>query len=199
MLRVDNGGPWGSCNDLPPQLALWFIGLGVRMHWNPPRQPQQNGVIERTHGVALCWGEPKQCRSVREFQTRIDHEDSVQREMYRAINGRSRMAAYPELRHSDRTYTLAWEQRHWDWNRVLEHLSEYVVARRVDCSGKIGHYGGQLYVGHMHKGTLVYVQFDPDRVEWVINASDGRHLRSLPAKLKPRAVRTLSIRPRRPR
>jgi hypothetical protein len=27
--RVDNGVPWGSWGDLPTDLALWLIGLGV--------------------------------------------------------------------------------------------------------------------------------------------------------------------------
>ena len=198
MLRVDNGVPWGSWSDLPPQLALWVIGLGVKMHWNTPYRPQQNGVIERTHGVALSWGEPARCHSVNEFQTRIDHEDNVQREVYPALDGLPRIQAYPELRHSGRRYSLKWEERHWDWDRVRAHLSEYVVERRVDCSGKIGHYGGQLYVGHMHRGTQVCVQFDPDREEWIISDRDGRQLRSLPAALTAHSVRTLTLQPRKP-
>ena len=28
-LRLDNGHPWGSARDLPPELALWLVGLGV--------------------------------------------------------------------------------------------------------------------------------------------------------------------------
>ena len=38
-LRIDNGAPWGSAGD-PTDLALWLIGLGVAMDWNPPRPPQ---------------------------------------------------------------------------------------------------------------------------------------------------------------
>src|SRR5438067_1877559 len=39
-LRVDNGAPWGGWNDLPTDLALWLIGLGVDLTWNPPARPQ---------------------------------------------------------------------------------------------------------------------------------------------------------------
>jgi hypothetical protein len=28
-VRVDNGYPWGTPRDLPSELALWLIGLGV--------------------------------------------------------------------------------------------------------------------------------------------------------------------------
>src|SRR5260370_700151 len=44
MLRVDNGGPWGSAGDWPPELALWLIGLGLEVPWNDAHTPQQNGV-----------------------------------------------------------------------------------------------------------------------------------------------------------
>ena len=60
-LRVDNGSPWGSWSDLPPPLALWLVGLGLRLLWNPPRRPQANGVVERSHGVAQAWAEPRRC------------------------------------------------------------------------------------------------------------------------------------------
>jgi transposase InsO family protein len=49
-LRVDNGSPWGLKSGLPPDLALWLIGLGVGLSWIPPRPPQSNGKVERCHG-----------------------------------------------------------------------------------------------------------------------------------------------------
>jgi hypothetical protein len=194
MLRVDNGAPWGSCNDLPPQLALWVIGLGIDMHWNTPRRPQENGVIERSQGLAVCWGEPKQCSTPRQFQQRINHEDYLQRERHRVIQGKSRLAAYPELKTPERAYSYRWEQTHWDWPRVLQHLSTYAVTRQVDCSGKIGHYGRQLYVGTLHKGTTVYVQFDPDQIAWLITNTQGTQLRVIPAQLTRASIQTLSLR-----
>lgn len=193
MVRVDNGVPWGSCNDLPPQLALWIIGLGVDMHWNAPRRPQQNGVVERSQGLAARWAEPKQHLTIREFQKRIDHEDYLQRERLRAIEGQTRWDAYPELKSGGRTYSYRWEQTHWDWNRVRQHLSLYYAPRRVDCSGKIGHYGSQLYVGAMHKGLTVYVQFNPAQVTWLITDVQGRQLREVRAQLTANAVRTQTV------
>jgi transposase InsO family protein len=50
--RVDNGVPWGSSGDLPPDLVLWLLGLGVETVTNPPRRPQDNGVVERSQGPA---------------------------------------------------------------------------------------------------------------------------------------------------
>jgi hypothetical protein len=192
-LRVDNGAPWGSCNDLPPQLALWVIGLGIDVHWNTPCRPQENGVIERSQGLVTRWGEPQQCQTVRQFQQRIDHEDLVQRERHRAIQRQPRLVAYPALKVRKRTYSRQWEQRSWDWLRVRQHLSHYAVARQVDCCGKIGHFGTKLYVGTLHKGLTVYVQFDPDQIAWIISNLEGTELRKIPAALTAHNVRQLTV------
>jgi len=193
-LRVDNGAPWGSWSDLPTALALWLIGLGIEMLWNTPRRPQENGVIERSQGLAAAWAEPSHCRTLRQLQLRLHHEDRLQREVYPSLQGQSRLAVFPELRHSGRNYSKRWEQRNWDWPRVLAHLSGYCVQRRVDQSGKIGLYHDKLYVGTMHKARDVYLQFDPDRCEWLVSDRQGRQLRAVPAtQWTPSAVRRLQV------
>ena len=90
QLRVDNGKPWGSWSDLPPALALWLIGLGIELVWNPPRQPQYNGVVERSQGTAKRWAEPERCATVAELQERLRADDALQREHYPFQGGRSR-------------------------------------------------------------------------------------------------------------
>jgi len=79
-LRVDNGPPWGSAGDLPTDMALWVLGLGVQMIWNPPRQPRHNGVVERFQGVGQCWLEPTSCSSPGQWQRKANWLDRVQRE-----------------------------------------------------------------------------------------------------------------------
>src|SRR5437867_1687238 len=86
IIRVDNGSPWGSAGDLPPEFALWLVGLGIDMLWNPPRRPQDNGIVERGQGVAKNWAEPHLCRSVAHLQRRMNEEDLVQREKYPSIS-----------------------------------------------------------------------------------------------------------------
>src|SRR4051794_5341586 len=84
-IRVDNGTPWGSAGDLPTDLALWLIGLGVEMIWNPPRRPQANGVVERSQGTGKRWAEPATCRDVTELQGRLDEQDEIQRRDYPSV------------------------------------------------------------------------------------------------------------------
>jgi hypothetical protein len=175
-IRVDNGNPWGSWGDLPTPWALWLIGLGIGMIWNPPRRPQDNGVVERSQGVARNWAEPDRCRSPAELQRRLDEEDRVQREFYPHGSFGSRLEAYPGLAHSGRPYSAAWEREHWSWERVLAHLSEVMVRRQVDRCGKIGLYHDKLYVGTVNRGREVVVQFDAGACQWVISDPSGAEL-----------------------
>jgi hypothetical protein len=175
--RVDNGGPWGSAGDLPPDLALWLLGLDLDMHWNDPHTPEQNGVVERSQGTGKRWAEPGRCDSPEELQRRLQEMDAIQREAYPSIAGQSRTEAFPDLKHSGRRYSMAWERRHWDHRRVLMHLAGYAVPRRVDKNGDVSLYHRPRYVGIRHRGRQIYVLVDPERVEWVFTDNEGRQLR----------------------
>jgi transposase InsO family protein len=178
--RVDNGVPWGSSGDLPTDLSLWLIGLGIGMIWNPPRSPQDNGVVERSQGTAKRWAEPQTCSSPEELQGRLDRMDVIQRAEYPSIGGRSRLEAFPGLKHSGRGYTSAWEESSWNLSMVYEHLSGYAVSRRVDVSGKTSIYNRYYYVGIIHKEKSVFVMLDPEVGEWVFTDERGQQLRRRP-------------------
>lgn len=180
-LRVDNGSPWGSWNNLPTDFALWLIGLGIDMIWNPPAQPQDNGTVERSQGTGKRWAEPKCCSTVEELQTRLAEMDQIQREEYPIQDGCSRMELYPQLRHSGRVYTAQWEKRNWSLERVFDHVAGYAVTRRVDKTGQIKLHNRNLYIGVLHAGKTVYVMFDPQLREWIIADEERRELRRKPA------------------
>jgi hypothetical protein len=198
-IRVDNGAPWGSTGDWPPVLALWLIGLGVGVVWNPPRRPQANGVVERSQGTAKRWAEPAQCDSVAELQQRLDEADAAQRESYPYVNGRSRLAVWPGLADAGRPYDATGEASAWQLRRVLDHLSGYAVVRRVDCCGKVSLYDRLRYVGTAQAGKRVVVQFDPERIEWLFEDEAGRQVRRQPAEeMAAERIRHLWTEPRNP-
>src|SRR5262249_5087730 len=174
----DNGKPWGSWNDLPPALALWLIGLGIDVVWNDPRRPQQNGVVERAQGTGKRWAEPHACQSVAELQGRLDEDDALQRERYPLPSGRSRREVFAGLTHSGRSYAAADEAGRWDLRRVRERLAGYAVPRQVDRQGKVSVYNRNLYVGVVHAGKQVCVQYDPQQEQWLISDAAGRELRT---------------------
>ena len=180
-LRVDNGSPWGSRGDLPTDLELWGLGLVVGVDPNPPRRPQDNGVVERSQGTGKRWCEPWTCDSPEELQARLDEMDEIQRREYPMADGRSRWETFPGLAHSGREYTRGWEEVHWSLERVKEGLAGYAVRRRVDSCGKISVYNRRYYVGVMHRFKTIYVMFDPERTEWVVADEEGRQLSRQPA------------------
>jgi hypothetical protein len=195
---VDNGTPWGSKGDLPTDLALWLLGCGVGVGWDPPRQPQRNGVVERFQGVARAWGEPQTCASAAALQRRLDRLDRLQREEYPRRDGRSRLQAYPQLAHAERAYSAGWERRHWSLAAVREHLAGYAVPRRVDRKGLVSVYNRNHYVGRAYAGAVVYVRLDPQAGTWLFSDEHGRPLREKPAVELTRArIQALTVSPRR--
>jgi hypothetical protein len=196
--RVDNGVPWGSSGDLPPDLALWLLGIDVGITPNPPRHPQDNGVVERSQGTGKRWAEPGACADAQELQQRLREMDLIQREEYPSLNGRSRLEAYPELKHSGRAYSRAWERKHWSLDLVLAHLAGYAVPRKVDKSGTVSLYNANHYVGKLHVGKLVYVMLDPQRREWIFADDKGQQLRTQPAEqICRQRIETLTVTNRR--
>jgi hypothetical protein len=193
-LRVDNGSPWGSTGELPTELALWVIGLGVAMHWNSPRRPQENGVVERSQGTSQRWCEPWTCDTAAELAGRLSRMDRLYRESYPYRDRLARMEYYPGLKHSGRPYRRESEAALWCWSRVAEHVSGYLLERQVDRSGLVSLYNRGHYVGMIHKGKVVYIMYDPRDGEWVFTDREGRQLRRKVAEeLTARRVMDLDV------
>jgi hypothetical protein len=45
-----------------------LLGLDIGIKFNPPRRPQDNGVIERSQGTGKRWAEPGACANAKELQ-----------------------------------------------------------------------------------------------------------------------------------
>jgi hypothetical protein len=174
---VDNGAPWGAARgDLPTDLGLWLVGLGVGLAYNPPASPQDNGVVERSQGTGKRWGEPHACDTPEELRGRLAVMDDIQRGEYPSVRGLSRLEAFPGLAHSGREYSPAWEEAHWSLEAVAAHLAGYAGRRRVGASGSISVYNRDVYVGIIHSKKNVYIMFDPGAREWVASDDEGRQL-----------------------
>jgi hypothetical protein len=197
-LRVDNGMPWGSQGDLPTDLTCWLAGLGVGVVPNPPRRPEDNGVVERYQGVGKAWGEPRSCTSAAQLEARLKKLDRWQRELYPLRTGRSRWETYPGLKHSGRRYTAAWEARTWDVRRVWELLESYVVPRQVDRQGKVSLYGWSHHVGLLWAGRRIWVGFDAGSASWVFQDEGGHEITRRPApELSAARIQALDVTHRR--
>src|SRR5882724_161790 len=122
-IRVDNGTPWGSWSDLPPDLALWWVGLDIEPIWNHPHTPKENAFVERFNGLVDTWGEPGQCADLDTFAQRMRWVAQVQREVYPGVRGKSRLESYPALKACLRPYTPSEEAALFDIDRVKTYLA----------------------------------------------------------------------------
>jgi hypothetical protein len=181
QLRLDNGAPWANWNDLPTALALWLVGLGIDLIFNPARQPQYNGVVEKSQDTGQRWCEPEACHTVGQLQGSLDDMDRLQREEYPSLQGRSRLAVFPELQHCPRPYRAAWEEQAWDLRRAQDYLAGFVAVRQVTQKGQVSIYARRVSVGARHHGQTVVVQYDPDSQAWLLADTAGRLLREVAA------------------
>ena len=155
-------------------------------------------MVERSQGTSNRWCEPRTCATAEELQARLDRMDRLHREVYPYRERLSRMAYFPGLAHSGRPYDRDSEEALWEWSRVAEHLSTYVLVRRVDRSGLVSLYNRGRYVGKIHQGKDVYVMYDPELNEWFFTDLEGRQLRRQPAEeLSQERVMDLDVTHRR--
>jgi hypothetical protein len=180
-VRLDNGCPWGGWYDLPTAFAMWLLGLGLKVHFNPAGRPQDNGVIERFNGLGQRWAEVSQCSSLAQAQAHLNEVDEIQREYMPSCAGPSRLQAYPTVRHSGRTYSQQWEQESWDLEKVEDALEAQVAKRKVGTQGRISLYYRAVYVAERARGHEVQVQYDRGSKMWVISSADGKVLRTVAA------------------
>ena len=136
---------------MPTELAWWWIGLGVNLIGNKPRGPQMNGVVERSQGVTQQWVEPETLADSIRLQARLDWAVGIQRELYPAVAGRSRLAAFPALATPRRRYQIEIEDALWSLDRVDMFCARGVAASggplRSYFAGRAGLLGGQALDG----------------------------------------------------
>lgn len=180
-LRVDNGLPWGSRGDLPTDLALWLLGLGIEMVWNRPAHPQENGIVERDHGTLKPWVEAHQCRDLRQLQQRLEQAARIQRAQFRGDDGRTRVERHPQLAAGAAAYDPSQETQQWQLARVAAFLARTVYRRRANHAGQISLYNRSYAVGRRYAQQYLAVRFDAATLEWVIGTETGQELIRHPA------------------
>ena len=176
-IRVDNGDPWATRSDVPSALALWLIGLGIKVLYNRPYQSTDNAIVERGHGVIAKWVEAHHAHDVQTLQTQLDWAIQMQREHYPSIKGQARIEAYPRLRHNPRPYSRHEENTLWQFERVQSFLADKVWTRRVDKVGRISLFSSTYSVGRAYTGQELQVHLDPQTHQWLIETEQGQLLR----------------------
>jgi hypothetical protein len=198
-VRVDHGNPWSTRKDLPSAMALWWIGLGIEVIYNRPRRPTDNALVERCQGLIEPWAEPTRCPNFATWEERLAEVCQIQREEYETARGCTRLEAYPQLKEVRRPYQEETEEEQWQLARVLAYLAQGRWPRQVSKIGQIHIYGQRYCVGRRYRRQQVIVYLDAERVEWVVQGTDGTELKRHAAKqLTAERIRALKVSQPRP-
>lgn len=181
-LRVDNGSPWATQSDIPSALALWLVGLGVKVLLNRPRQCTDNAIVERSHGVLANWVEPERAQDCSDLQTQMAWAIVMQREHYPVFKEQHRLDLYPDLVNNPRRYEREGEVDRWQLAAVLSQLSTRIWRRRVDKAGCISFFSHAYSVGRAYAGKSVIVRLDIQTQHWRIESEQGDPLKCYPAQ-----------------
>ena len=176
-IKIDNGLPfvYPRSRDIPTLTKLWWIGLGIKVIQNPPRLPQENGIVECSQGTMCSWANPKKFHNATQLQKRLDEESEFQRNHYHMPNKnkQTRIELHPDLEHNSRIYN----PDDFDINRVYEYLKKKVYERTIKNNGNISFWGMDIYIGLKYAKLSITLTFDPIEKQWIVRKQDGTFLK----------------------
>ena len=191
--RVDNGAPLGEPkHKIISSLALWLIGLGIEVIWNPPRSPRDNAKVERGQRTSKNWADIYQQSSYDELQCRLNEVCDFQRCQFRVrrLDYQTRAQAYPGLDQVANPYS----DNSFDPNRIYSFLEKCSFARVVSKAGQIQIYGQQYYICTKRKYQTVHLHFQSTTKEWKVSDPQGLWLKQLPTtNFSPEKLWNLSV------
>lgn len=191
-IKVDNGRPFGDPKlELVPPLALWLIGLGIKVIWNPPATPQDNGVVERSQGVMGNWTEFAKCIDTDDLQHRLWKEAEFHNLYFpiRRKGNKTRIRLFPKLLHTGKE----WAPHGFKLNRVLIFLAKADWERKVSSIGQISIYGQRFSVGVQFKHQKVSIKLNPRNNLWNIFDANGELIKTYPSPFSEKNIWNLDF------
>jgi putative transposase len=147
IIRVDNGGPFGSSGPAGfSRLSAWWTALGIRVEFIAPGCPEQNGGHEQMHRVLKAETTRPRSQNLRAQQRRTHRWVSLYNEKrpHEALQQRTPAEVYRGQRSPVRTTIIGYPSR----RRV----------RRVRSNGQIKWRGRKRFVGEAFVGYPVGLQ-----------------------------------------
>ncbi len=155
VIRVDNGGPFGSTGPAGlSRLSAWWTALGIAVEFIAPGHPEQNGGHEQMHRVMKREITRPPSRNLRAQQRRTNRWVSVYNGIrpHEGLAQRTPAAVYRPGVHRQRVAILKY-RRSWQ-------------VRRVRSNGEIKWRGRKRFVGEAFVGYPVGLK--PCREKWQI-------------------------------
>lgn len=176
--RVDNGSPLGDPHyKIVAPLALWLIGMGVEVIWNPPRSPRENAKVERGQRTSQNWADIQKQDSYDQLQSRLNEVCHFQRCEFkvRRLGYKTRAEAFPGLDQPARVYSK------YDFapQRIYDYLAKCSFARKVSKAGQIRIYGQVYYINNKRKYQTVHLKFQSSTLQWQVVDDHGEVIKTL--------------------
>jgi hypothetical protein len=158
-----------SASPFPTALVLWLVALGVQVRFIQAPPPREHAHVEGRH--ALAFAQALQGRSSTSWeaaQQALDEQRTFTNRVYPVpqLNHRPRLTAFPQARHSGRTYHPQHEAVLLDLERVKRYLSQGRWYRRVSQQGQCSLGGYRYTLGKAWAGRRVSITYDLEQDAW---------------------------------
>ena len=177
-IKIDNGHPFVNPHyrDIPTKAKLWWIGLGIEVVQNPPRQPQENGIVECLQGICKRWAHPCEIDSPQQLQGQLDRVSDFQRNHYEIPNRayQTRVELYPDLQSNARKYDV----KKFNMKLVDQFLAQHVWQRGTNQNGVLSFFDHRIYLGRKFKKLKVFISFDHIERQWIFRNDKGLLLKT---------------------
>lgn len=147
IIRVDNGGPFGSSGPAGlSRLSAWWTALGIEVQFIAPGRPEQNGAHEQMHRVLKAETTKPASRNLRSQQRRIGRWVKTYNEIrpHEGLQQRPPLEAYSRNPAAARQITLSYPE---GWQ-----------IRRVRSNGQIRWQGRKRFIGEAFVGYPVGIR-----------------------------------------
>lgn len=176
QVRLDNGYPFArtNCREVPTNLALWLVSLGISPIFNRPRCPQENGTVECIQRISSRWARPDHCQTQEQLQQTLDQVSQEHMTLYRIREkgDKTRKELFPDLFVKRRTY----DPDLIDPQKVVQYLAQCVFIRKVHPNGRISFAHLSWPIGIKYNQRQVWISFDPDDKKWLAQDEKGKIL-----------------------
>ena len=163
----------------PTRMHLWLTSLGVDVCFSRVRRATDQAHVERMHQTMVAQAiEGQRFHDWEHLAHRLSERREVLNRFYpcSTLEGCAPLEAFPEARHTGRSYLPEKEAAQIDLNRAYQLIAEGSYFRRVSKDGTVS-LGGQIYyLAHAKPHKQLRITFDQHTMCLIFH-SDNQQLR----------------------
>ena len=152
-----------SASPFPTAFVLWLVALGVQVRFIQAPPPQEHARVEGRHALAFAQAlQGRPFASWGAVQQALDQQRAFTNRTYPVpkLNYQPRLTAFPQARHSGRSYHPQHEAALLDLERAKHYLSQGRWYRNVNRQGQCSLGGYRYTLGKAWAGRRVSITYD---------------------------------------